>query len=97
MKNLIYLGKTTAILSFIIGTTILSLFLYFDHSNLIEDIGFQYVLIAIPFNLMVFIISLIALIANNKHRVELLKTCGIMLLNIPIACYYFYIVITVKY
>lgn len=93
MKDLIFFGKLIAFLSFTLGTILLSLFLYFDKSNDIGKIGFYFTLSALIINSLLFTINLIAILINKKYRIELLKTCGIMLLNIPIALLYLYIII----
>ncbi|WP_418604260.1 hypothetical protein [Hwangdonia sp.] len=95
MKDLIYLGKIVAFLSFIIGTTTLSLYLYFDNSNSIGSFGFYFVIIALVINMLLLVVNIIAIAIDSQHRSELIKTSGIMLLNIPIAVVYFYIVISI--
>lgn len=92
MKHLILTGKITAILSFFIGTILLCLFLYFKYNNMIQ-IGIYYVIIAFIINSILVITNGIAIIIDRKNRFEFIKTTGMMLLNIPIAIGYFYLVI----
>lgn len=95
MKDLILFGKIIAFLSFIIGTIIVSLYLYFNNSNAIGSFGFYFVIIALIINMLLLVVNIIAIIIDGTHRAELIKTCGIMLLNIPIAILYVYIVISI--
>jgi len=95
MKNLKHFGKIIALLSFIIGTITFSLYLYFDNSNTIGSFGFYFIIIALIINMLLLVVNIIAIIIDNEHREELIKTCGIMLINIPIAILYFYIVISI--
>ncbi len=97
MKDLITFGKFISIISFIIGTTLFSLYLYFNNSNDISSIGFYFVVTALILNSLLLTVFVVALIINSKHREELLKTCGMILLNIPIAIFYFYIVISIEF
>ena len=97
MNNLIQSGKITAALSFFIGTTLLALYLYFDQPNAIEDIGVGFVLFALFFNSLLFLILLGSSVIYQNYRFELLKVCGIMILNIPIAIAYFYFILTIEF
>ena len=93
MKNLILTGKITAGLSFIIGTILLALYLYFNHTNLIMKIGILYIIIAFCVNIILLVVLLIFFCIQTQFRLEILKTCGLMLLNLPIAFGYFILVI----
>ncbi len=92
--NLILTGKITALLSFVIGTMLLAFYLYFGESFIPIPLGLGFVVIALIVNTILFIIILGSAIIYQRSRIELLKTCGLMLLNIPIAIGYFYMVIT---
>ncbi|GAA3569813.1 hypothetical protein [Snuella lapsa] len=96
MKDLILLGKGFALLSFIMGTSLLSLYLYFDKSSTISSIGFYFVIAAFLINSLLFIINVVGILTSPKHQLELIKTCGIMLLNVPVAILYLYIVISIE-
>ena len=93
MKNLIISGKIIALISFVIGTCLFSLFLYFDQSETIGMIGFYFVVIALITNSILFFILFISSAIYENYRLELLKTCGIMLLNIPIAILYVHLIV----
>lgn len=83
------LGIIVALLSFIIGTLLLLSFLY-DNNLKIAYIGQYFVVGACIVNFIVFL--LILSFTNTKHK-DFKKTIVIMLLNIPIALIYLYIVI----
>lgn len=91
MKTLIKSRRITAILSFVLGTGFLAIHL--SIVNLLLS-GFIYTLIAIFINSVIFLSLLISATLSIKFRFELIKTSRIMLINIPIAFLYFYLVIT---
>ncbi|MBD0830567.1 hypothetical protein [Aestuariibaculum sediminum] len=96
MKHLTNISKLVALLSFVFGTLLLSTYLYFGRSEQLLFIGLKYVLLAIAINSILLFANLLATIPASSNRLEHLKTCGIILLNIPIACLYIYIVIQFK-
>lgn len=85
--------KGSALLSFIIGTILLAIFLITQKFDSIVTIGIYFVVIALWYNLVVFIITLISAMYYWQNRIELLGHCGLLLLNIPIAIGYFFIVL----
>ena len=93
MSNLIFTRKITAALSFIIGTVLLSLFFYFRESEFIIQAGLIFTFSALIINSLLFLMIIISAGFNNKYRTELLKISGIMLINIPIAIGYLFLVI----
>ncbi|MFV0541649.1 MAG: hypothetical protein ACK5MZ_10525 [Aestuariibaculum sp.] len=93
MKHLSEIGKITALLSFVLGTCLFVFYLYFGQRNSSIIIGFYFVIIVVCTNLLLMLILLIAALANKPQRNNLLKTCGIMLLNIPVAALYMYLVL----
>lgn len=97
MKNLILFVKIVALLSFLIGTVLLAIYLYFDYLNAISMFGFYFVIIAFIANAILLIVNIIAIIIDSNYRTELIKACAFMLLNIPIAILYFYIVISIEF
>lgn len=94
MNNINYTGEIIALLSFVIGTTLLSLYLYFGESFIPLKLGIGFVLMAIVVNIIIFTVVLGSAILTKQHRSDAIKTCGIMLLNIPIAIVYFFIIIS---
>lgn len=93
MNSSLDISKITTGISFIIGTLILVLFLFNkQHENLIM-VGFYYTIIAFTINSFIFLILLSKLIIGSENNTDLLKALGIILLNLPIAFGYFFIVI----
>ena len=93
-NNINNTGKAIALVSFVIGTCLLSFYLYFGESFIPFEFSIGFIITAFIVNLIVFIVLIGYAILNTHHRFEALKTCGFMLLNIPIAVLYFYIVLT---
>lgn len=90
MNNLITTSKALALLSFIIGTILFVLQLYFQGTIRIIDIGLIFIIIAVIINTISLIALIFNLLVNTDYKLEILKTCGMILLNIPIAILYFY-------
>jgi uncharacterized membrane protein len=86
--------KGSALLSFIIGTILLAIFLITQKFDSIVTIGIYFVIIAFWYNLLIFIITLLTAIYYWQNRIELLGHCGLLLLNLPIAIGYFFIVLS---
>ncbi|WP_460218165.1 hypothetical protein [Psychroserpens sp. MEBiC05023] len=98
MKNNInQTGKVIALLSFVLGTTLLSFFLYFGP----QFIGLGFALFCVVFmiitNIAIFAAIVGSAILKKVCRLDAFKTCCIMLLNIPVAILYFIMVITFPY
>lgn len=91
MKNLMLTGKISAAISFIIGTLLLSVFMYFE-SDFLLILGFYYTLIAAIYNTILFVIIITAALINETFRKELMITSGLVILNLPVAIGYIYIV-----
>ena len=85
-------ARKVAILSFLVGSF---LFLFFSLSNFapILYLGFIYVVFAVPINGLVFLIVLSSCFQENCKNKEFHKTIIIMLLDIPIAVLYFFLVV----
>lgn len=92
MNNLITTSKSIAVISFVIGTILFALQLYFDGIQLIH-VGFVFVIAAIIVNTISLIALIFTILAHSKNKLELAKTCGIIILNIPVAMTYFYVLI----
>ena len=93
MNSSLDISKIVASISFIIGTLLLVLFLFFKQEESLIMLGFYYVIGAFIINTFVLLSLLTRLILNSENRIELLKAIGIILINIPIAIGYFFIVI----
>jgi len=87
------ISKITTGISFIIGTLILVLSLFNKQYENLIMIGFYYTIIAFTINSFIFLILLSKLIIGSENNTDLLKALGIILLNLPIAFGYFFIVI----
>lgn len=87
--NILSSTKKIALTFFAIGTILLLSYLIFRIEGIIT-IGYLYVYISALINLFILAMLLLALIAKN-NKVEILKSIGILLLNIPIAYLYFII------
>jgi hypothetical protein len=79
--------------SFIIGTLLLVSELIFQTKDIILFTGLIYVLIAILVNSITFLLLIYQLITNAPERFETFIQIGILLVNIPIAGLYFYLLI----
>ena len=94
MYSISNVGRTVAIISFIIGTILFSFFLYFGETFIPTMVGLKFIIVAIVLNSILLASNFLTLLINETDRYENLKTCGIILLNIPIAILYFYIIIS---
>lgn len=93
MNSSLDISKIVAGISFIFGTLILVLFLFFKKEESLIMIGIYYVIGAIIINTFIFLGLLFRLIINSENRLDLLKSIGIISINLPIAIGYFFIVI----
>ena len=91
---LIKTSKLTFIISFLIGTGLLITYVATNEFN-IAIVGFYYVIAALFFNLIVLINNVICMYTHNAYRKMLLYSSLLLLLNIPIAIFYFGIVINI--
>lgn len=93
MNSSLDISKIVASISFIIDTLLLVLFLFFKQEESFIMLGFYYVIGAFIINSFVLLGLLTRLILNSENRLELLKAIGIILINLPVAIGYFFIVI----
>lgn len=86
-EKYISLGKGTAILSFFIGFLIFGVYFLTSNSDLLF-IGYGFIVLAGITNLII----LIAILAKSKadlfNRKRLLKTSGLMLINLPLMVFF---------
>ena len=83
----IALGKKTALISFLIGTVIFGLYFLTSNWQLLF-VGYGFILIAGIFNIIILILTISKANSDSENRKKLLKTSGLMLLNIPILIIY---------
>ncbi|WP_456441144.1 hypothetical protein [Psychroserpens sp.] len=96
-KNINHIGQIVALLSFVIGTSLLAFYLYLGHNFIPLGLAFAFILATIIINSVLFIAIVGTTIIRKTERQEALKTCGLMLLNIPITILYFYMIVTFPY
>ena len=95
MKNNVALtGKIIALLSFVIGTILLSLYLYYGEKVVPIYLALIFVVGAIIINIVMVIVIIGRVILIESERIENIKTIAIMLINIPVSILYLYMVIT---
>lgn len=85
--------RVTAFLSFIIGTILLILFTMTRTFSPIITIGILYIYVAFIINLILFVFVFLSAFYFWQYRLELFRHCGLLVLNIPIAIVYFFIVL----
>lgn len=88
-KKHITLGKWIALISFIIGTLIFGLYFFTSNGELLF-IGYGFVILAGIVNLIILLAILIKSTSDSANRKKLLKTGGLMLINIPILFIFIY-------
>lgn len=94
MDLISHIGKYIALVSFIIGTSLTGLYLHFDRPTSMEELGFFYIVIACIINSLYFLFLSIMLLKNSENRFLRIEAGLLMLINIPIAVFYGYIIIT---
>ena len=97
INNIKNIGKLTTLTSFILGTILLILFVLFKTNYNIVEIGIYYVVIAFIVNIFVFVGILISGLYFWNHRLQLFATCGLLLVNLPIAFGYFLLTLYLIY
>ncbi|WP_308990878.1 hypothetical protein QLS71_012395 [Mariniflexile litorale] len=97
MNIFIITSKTLAASSFIIGTILFTLQISFRHSHALVYPGIIFIIVAVILNTMSLLGLLIYLFVNPKEKHEIIKACGMVLLNIPIAILYFFIIINIEF
>ncbi len=93
-KNTDKIGRIVTTTSFLIGTIFLLSYII-SRDLTIAVLGFYYLIIATIINLIALIIFLILAFNNPKNKNKYLKTILVMLINIPIATIYYFIVTTI--
>ena len=80
-------GMLTALISFVLGTVIFVAY-YFTSSEMFIWLGYLFVILAGLYNLIIISKIVILAIKDVSNRRKLLKTIGVMLLNVPVAAAY---------
>jgi len=76
--------------SLIIGTIIFLSFCIIRDER-IAMFGFAYLCFAVIINLLILFTLLVAIVTDAKNRIDIAKSMGLILLNIPIALFYFWV------
>ena len=93
MNNFINTSKAIALLSFVIGTILFAIQLCFITPIGLIYSGIIFIVVAVIINTIALTALVFVLLGNTDNQSETIKTCGLILLNIPIAILYFYILI----
>jgi len=93
LENIINTSKLIALISFALGTCLLVAFLLLPKENSILIAGLYYVGYTAIINVILFLILIITTFVYWDNRIKVLKTCGLLLINIPITICYFFIVV----
>ncbi len=88
------IGQALALFSFTIGTCFLSLHLYYPGVSEIVMYAMGFIAIIVPINIIIFLAILITIATKRENRIALIKTALLMLLNIPIAFFYVYVIVS---
>ena len=91
-KRHIKFGQLTALISFLLGTVVFGLY-YLTSDATLLFVGYGFIVLTGVINIGVLIAILIKAGKDKENRKNLLKTCGIMLLNIPVMIVYCWIAI----
>jgi hypothetical protein len=86
----IKLGQLTALISFLLGTVIFGLY-YLTSSSELLFAGYAFIAVTGLFNIGVLISILVRI--EKVNRKKMVKTCGLMLLNIPVMFLYCWVAI----
>jgi hypothetical protein len=88
----IILGRQIALISFLLGTGIFGLYFLTSSFELLF-IGYGFIALTGLINVGVLISILVKANKDKENRTKLLKTCGLMLLNIPVMSFYCWVAI----
>jgi hypothetical protein len=83
----IKIRRTSALVSFVLGTAIF-VFYYLTSSSELLFVAYGFILITGLVNIGLIISILIKANKDNNNRKKFLKTCGLMLLNLPVLLFY---------
>jgi hypothetical protein len=91
-KKYLKTGRITALFSFLIGTVIFALY-YFTSAFMLLFIGYAFVVFVGILNLILLFVILARANSDSENRAKLLKTSGLLLLNIPVMLFYCWVAI----
>lgn len=85
-------AKKFALVFFIIGSTLFLIQIMTSELTAITIFGYYYLILSIIINL-IFVILLLCTLVLDKNKKETIKSIGVLMLNIPIAFIYAYLVL----
>ena len=88
----IKIGRQTALISFLLGTTIFGLY-FFTSSFELLFLGYGFIAVTGLINVGVLISILVKANKDRDNGAKLFVTCGLMLLNIPVMFFYCWVAI----
>jgi hypothetical protein len=88
----IKLGRQTALISFLLGTGIFGLY-FLTSSFKLLFVGYGFIALTGIINIGILISLLVKANHDKDNKSKVLKTCGLMLLNIPVMLFYCSLVI----
>jgi hypothetical protein len=88
----IKIGRITALISFFAGTIIFGLY-YLTSAFELLFVGYGFIALVGLINIGILIAILTKALKDNENRRRLLKTCGLMALNIPVMIAYCWVAI----
>lgn len=91
-ERYIKLGRQTALISFLLGTIIFGLYFLTSSSNLLF-LGYGFIVLTGLINIGILTAILTSANKDNEHRGRLLRTSGLMLVNVPIMIAYCWVAI----
>lgn len=83
----IKIGRQTSLLSFVLGTGIFALYFFTSFFELLF-VGFIFIALSGLVNIVILLLILLKANKDRDNRMKLLKTCGLMLLNVPVMILY---------
>lgn len=101
LSELNIIGRKTALFSYLIGTSFLLAYFTFSNMNWVNFWIEEYIVIAAMYyigiafcvNIAILVPVLVHITTNTESRKDYLNTALLMILNIPIALMYFFMVI----
>ena len=91
-EQYIKLGIQTTLISFVLGTIIFGLYFLTSSFDLLL-LGGGFISLTALVNIGILILILVKAYKDKENRKKLLKTCGVMLVNIPVMLFYCWVTV----
>lgn len=88
----IKLGRKIALISFVLGTIIFVLYFLTSSIDLLL-LGGGFISFTVLVNIGILILILVKAYKDKENRKKLLKTCGVMMVNIPVMLFYCWVTV----